>query len=426
MEQPTENIHNEFLNDFTISRYVTVFSKLDMKLVQSTIGSAESGRLCDLYQLYELLIANDLRLSGMIQNRNKAVSKLGYDVQSADTDDEKANEVASFVSDNIKRLKWKAYIKGLMDGKSFGVQMHQKYWEKDGNGNIVIKALNPIDKSKYEQANYNSKGLNFGELFISRYGAGTEQLSAKRLVDENVITLAIDKDQRSKYDYSGYMRGVARWYCIKLFAIMAWSQYGEKFGIPFFIGKMPEDKYKANSGILKRLLKSVGINRWGVMYDNMSIDTVNPSSANNVDVFDKLINLCNTEIAIGILGQNLTTDVSGGSFAAAKVHLDVLDNIIEDDAEWITEIVNDQIITPLVAINYPDLPKELYPNYVTQQIKPIDTEREARALGEASRVVPIPTKYVYKKLGIPEPKDNEPTIGGSNSMDLLGEIQRTT
>ena len=417
------NAFSDFLETNEFTRYINVFTKLDMQLVQSTIASAESGNLGDLYQLYEYLEASDARLKGMLNNRRKAVTKNKFNISTADMDDLQAVEASEFIKAEIDRLNWRSYLSELMNGRIYGVQVHQKVWYKSLEGRLCIKELMPVDKSKYGQANYFnvSETLGFGELFISEYSYGSSGLSLKTLIEDNAVIAGIDKNERTKYDMQGIMRGVARWYLIKLFAIQAWSQYAEKFGQPFLTAKVSMENYKENSALLRQLLSSVGSQRYGILLEEMEVDIVNGATSSNIDAFDRLISLCNTEMAIAILGQNLTTDISGGSYSASKTHMEVLQNLIEDDLEWIDEIINNQFVKPLIRVNFPNLPPELYPTYVTSMPEYIDIDSVSRGLESASRIVPIPVSFIYKKLGIPEPQNDEATIGGGGTS-LLDEI----
>lgn len=419
----TKNALTTVLEQNQYVRFVNVFTKLNMELVQSVIAGAETGNLGDLYQLYEFLEVSDARLKGMLNNRRKAVVKNKYYVASADLDEQQANEVTEFISAQIENLDWRQYLSELMDGRIYGVQVHQKHWYKKPDGKLCVKKLTPVDKSKYGQASapdYRT-GLEFGELFISKYGYGSEKFALTPLLKENVVTVAVDKNQRSKYDLQGIMRGVARWYLIKLFAIQNWSKYAEKYGHPIITAKVPMEQYLESGSLLRQLISSVGSERYGILLEGMEVDVQNGASNANIDAFDKLINLCNTEMAIAILGQNLTTDISGGSYSASKTHMEVLENLIQDDIEWIDEIINNQFVVPLVRLNFPNLPEELYPTYKTEIPETVDIQKVAIGLSQAMRIAPIPLSHVYEKLGIPEPKDDEPTVGGAGAS-LLDEI----
>ena len=55
------------------------------------------------------------------------------------------------------------------------------------------------------------------------------------------------------------------------------------------------------------------------------------------------LDFMNLEIAMAILGNNLTTEVQGGSQAAATVHMSVRDDIVESDANICEQVFNELI-----------------------------------------------------------------------------------
>ena len=60
-------------------------------------------------------------------------------------------------------------------------------------------------------------------------------------------------------------------------------------------------------------------------------------------LFEKKVEEANKEIAIAILGQNLTTDVSSGSHAAAQVHETVLHDRIRAYTKTMNNVVNQMV-----------------------------------------------------------------------------------
>lgn len=72
------------------------------------------------------------------------------------------------------------------------------------------------------------------------------------------------------------------------------------------------------------------------------------------EVFIEAIKLCDAAITLTMLGQNLTTEVKEGSFAAARVHGDVRQAFIEFDARALSATINQQIARPFAAINFGD------------------------------------------------------------------------
>jgi phage gp29-like protein len=80
-------------------------------------------------------------------------------------------------------------------------------------------------------------------------------------------------------------------------------------------------------------------------------------SGGNVE-FANLCDYMDRQIAQSVLGQNLTSDVSSGSLAAAEVHAAVKDEIVEDDAKIVERFFADLIRT-IRDVNFPSskLPK---------------------------------------------------------------------
>ena len=63
---------------------------------------------------------------------------------------------------------------------------------------------------------------------------------------------------------------------------------------------------------------------------------------------------CEQSITITILGQNLTTQAAEGSFAAARVHGDVKQTILEHDEATLSALVYEQIARPWALYNFGD------------------------------------------------------------------------
>jgi len=86
--------------------------------------------------------------------------------------------------------------------------------------------------------------------------------------------------------------------------------------------------------------------------ETLNLLQANPAAAN---VFKEKVEDANKEIAIVYLGQNLTTDVSKGSFASAKVH----DNVRQDYIEAYTTTINRALYTIVKEFYYYNFPEYL-------------------------------------------------------------------
>lgn len=83
------------------------------------------------------------------------------------------------------------------------------------------------------------------------------------------------------------------------------------------------------------------------------------------EMFSLLIDKCDTAIAIGVLGQNLTTDSTqgNGSYALGTVHAKVMQNYIEADVCMLEEAIYNQLVIPFYNFNFDESVQVPKPRY---------------------------------------------------------------
>lgn len=419
-ENPDTKVSSEsFESMFPAGMYERMFSVLsdiNMKALQDAAGTAEIGDLSHLIDLYVRIEASDTRLKGMLSSRRNAVSRSDA-VVSANKNIPLAMEAKKHVEENIKRLRWSTIQRDLMDGRLHGVAIFEKIWKlKDGK--IWLDKTVHIDHSSYRQDNeirsINSDRM-FGELYLQDHSlTSVNKFYLSDIMQESPrkIIPAVNTTRNGYYDLAGVMRPVARWYILKTFGAQAWAQFAETYGFPTPTITVPEDYFKKNKSLIKKLLQSVGINRFGIFFPDMKYDIHEANKVSSIEVFERLIRLANVETAIGILGQNLSSEVDGGSFAATQAHMNVLADLVSDDMQWQDELINQYIIHDMVAMNFPTLPEEEYPVYSSEIKGDIDLSRLGSGLKSMSNLVEIPKGWIYQISQIPQPNEEEDTVGG--------------
>jgi phage gp29-like protein len=76
------------------------------------------------------------------------------------------------------------------------------------------------------------------------------------------------------------------------------------------------------------------------------------STQHSPEMFKMLIDKCDTDIAISVLGQNLTTEVKSGSYAAANIHRDIMLEYLQADVNLLNKTVYHQLILPFYQFNF--------------------------------------------------------------------------
>ena len=165
--------------------------------------------------------------------------------------------------------------------------------------------------------------------------------------------------------YRGWLRGALRalaaWWLARNYALRDWARYSERHGMPILLARTPfgSDKddvaaYRVSLGQLGQesviqLPGSADLEKYGT-YDLEYLEANDQAW----EGFRELIVQCNAEITLALLGQNLTSEVKEGSFAAARVHADVRQAILEADARALAQTVYRQMARPFAAVNFGD------------------------------------------------------------------------
>ena len=100
------------------------------------------------------------------------------------------------------------------------------------------------------------------------------------------------------------------------------------------------------------------------------------------------MNHCDSAITLSVLGQNLTTQIEGGSFAAASVHARVQLDRLESDVAMLSTTARMQIIAPWGRVNIPDFDTDTTPWPRWDTTPPEDLQKSAQALLTLAQALP--------------------------------------
>lgn len=151
----------------------------------------------------------------------------------------------------------------------------------------------------------------------------------------------------------GLWRSLKVWWTLKQLAAQDWARYSEKNGIGAFVAEAPEGTEDGTRKALARELRRLGREKGFALPVGWKLKMVE-ATAKTYETFVDQIKLANTEAAIAIVGQNLTSEVSGGSFAAANIHESVSSTIVGADGEALSDFEHGQIQRPYAAANWGD------------------------------------------------------------------------
>lgn len=407
-----------------IDRVFAVRGKLNPSTVDSIISGASSRKFGDIGKLYELFyyIRNDARIGGMVDKRVSAVSRAMWDVEPGNKDNSTSVDASQFLNKYLNDIRLKSFLEQGMDGKLYGVTAFHNII-LDVGSHYVFKdpSENQISQSRWYQERSNDQ--DWGKLYMKSREGKKLFLHKEEDIHPAQISPFIYKYKKGYYDTTGIMARVTRLYVAKIWTIVFLSQLVERHGKPFIYAMLNDKNFNDPDfkGKVTSVLKQFGAERWGVFPDGFNIESLDSHSPGATDMHIKFLDFINVETAIAILGQNLSTEVQGGSFAAASSHADVEDDLVETDVEWLQEQMNDGFIYWLIRINYPELIVDDYPKIRLTAKKNIDVEKVARSFKAASELVDVPVSEIYSETQIRPPRKKENAPEDATGSELYDE-----
>ena len=322
---PNERILNTIKIPTPLYRVTT-----DLNKFRSAVDTAENIYTPNrfwLLQLYQQTIL-DAHVSACIQQRKNLILSSEFNVYNKD---ESENEEKS----KILKSKWFLdFIGYALDSIYYGLSLIQFDDIINRNGMDEFKEVELVPRQYVRpethvvtEATSTYEGVDYLELPYANWCIGVGEKRDLGLLLK-VTPLVIWKKN----------------------AIGAWAEYIEKFGSPMRIGKTNSNDLDSVNN-MQNMLENMGTSSWGLFKSDDLIELVESSNSDAFNVFDKMIDRCNSEISKLILGQTMTTD-NGSSRSQAEVHERVLDNVGYSDRQLLYNINNNQLIPMLNALGF--------------------------------------------------------------------------
>ena len=187
-------------------------------------------------------------------------------------------------------------------------------------------------------------------------------------------------------------------------AMFAWSEFAEIFGSPIRLGKtnVRDEVTRKN---MENALKNMSVATWAVMDLEDTIELAQATRTDAFQVFDKLVERCNSEITKIILGQTGTIDEKAYS-GSASVHEDVAKIIGKQDLLNAQFWINNQLFPMMINLGF-DLSGCTFEFDLSESISVID---QAKIDASFMPYYNFDIDYLEKKYGIKieEKEDNDP------------------
>jgi Mu-like prophage protein gp29 len=242
--------------------------------------------------------------------------------------------------------------------------------------------------------------------------------------DVNLVPFPEQKFVISMYEgHTGHpsvsapLRVLAAFWAAQRFGLEWFMTNSQLFGVPFRKGTFIKGDKQAFD-LLCSMLQNMGAAGWAALPEGTSVEFLSAGGTGGVGPSERLIEMANVVCDIFVLGQTLTTDVGdSGSRALGDVHAEVKDEVLRAVADFTAEMLNSQLVSTLIALNYGENPPQELPKLVPDIEDPVDEMSMAQRdliLFQQMRL-PVKKDWLYKRHNVPEPEDDtelfEPVAG---------------
>ncbi|MBR3648266.1 MAG: DUF935 family protein [Paludibacteraceae bacterium] len=348
-------------------------NRKDVGNLKQAIERAESVELPNRYKLMDLyhdVVTIDGHLSGLLEKRTKAVTNKRLTF--IDASGKKVDEMDKL----IKSPKFERLLEIFMERLYFGCAAVEFIVGAKFDFNEIDRRHVRPETGEIAISQFDTKGVSVSELpMVMMLG---EPYELGKLLQCSMYAL---------YKRSGFGD---------------FAQFVEIFGQPVRVVKY--DAYdKKTQEDLRKVLDESGSSLVMMIPKQADFEMLDGKTSNGTgELQERLINCCNQEMSVAILGNSETTTSSKSSgYAQAEVHADQQMEITISDIRYVENLLNGDYMTTLLAgYGYPvnggrflfEVEKNLYE---LQARLNIDTQLANR--------IPIDDDYFYETYGIPKP-----------------------
>lgn len=372
--------------------------------IRSAESLADTGNLRLAAQLCETLIADDrvrgclleVRVRGLLGLPLSYLAGVGRKRQQAI----KALEVdedwtEAFPEDVL--AEWMAW--GILLGVSFGKLTWVSVDRKGGKRLIPkLEVIHP-------------QNMRWDHATKSWYAKQTDGSEIKITAGDGTWVIYTPYGQKRPWA-RGAWRSISRWCLLKQYAQSDWGRYSERHGMGLWVGSSPDGSNPADRAELAADLKNIGRESSVAPPPGWDVKLVE-STANTWQTYQAQVDCANTAISITVLGQNLSTEVTGGSYAATSIHAAVKAQIIRADDECSATTLRSQALVWWAQFNYGS--RELAPWPCRETDLPEDRKAKADTLLVAGQALTtwqdagfnVDVEAYGEEFGMPEGEEDE-------------------
>jgi phage gp29-like protein len=406
------------------------------------LRTAEYGDPWLYLELAERMEEKDLLYQGVLHTRKMAVSQLDIDVQAAG-DDRQSLQDSEFIRDILidsSQVDLHDVVFEMLDSLGKGFSATEIIWDTDGvNAQTGVPQWLPFALKWRDPRWFMFDWVSGEQLLVRTLRTDGPQLPVGRDSWDSRLTpmnFRIRSDggaqigiqpatsalapfkfithitrAKAGLPIRGGLARIAIWcYLFKNYVLKDWVVFAEVYGQPMRLGKYGPGATENDKAALLRAVANIGTDAAAIIPESMAIEFVESRGGGQKshEMYQKFCEYLDKLLTIGVLGQELTTQLplGAGSRAAAEVHDVVRRDIATDDARRVSATLNRDLVKPLIDLNRG--PRRRYPRISIGFNEKADLTELMAGLGPAvDRGLRVSEKWLRGQFGAPDPEPGE-------------------
>ena len=388
--------HREIATIPISNRYSTYPSNgLTPLKLSRILRDGDAGDLLEQSELFEEIEEKDPHLFSKMQTRKNAVTGLDFEVIPFSSDEEGDKKIAEFVSDQLQSIEnMEEVMLDLLDAIGKGLSVSEIIWGYSED-KIIVKEI------------HHKHLKNFFFDPDDQFKVRTVEHPEGILLPVNKFIIHRYKARSGHPARGGVIRVLAWMYLFKNYTIKDWVSFAEVYGMPLRLGKYDAAASSDDKEALRQALYSLGSDASGIVPTSTMIEFIESNKTSSADVYERLARYCDEQISKAVLGQTLTSDSGGGSYAQSKTHNEVRHDLTVADCKALASTLRKYLIRPLVLFNFGDDSRLPTIRFDTEEAGDQKETAEIYKTLINDVGLKISADHVYKKFGIPKPEANE-------------------
>jgi phage gp29-like protein len=381
---------------------------VSLGLMLRSAANWDSDRLMKFAEEVE---ERDGHYKSVLGTRKMAVRQLPWSIQPA-SEDKADEEIAEFVREAIDRKGFNACLGDLLDGLSKGFSVVEIVWKPEAHEGAWRLVPN-------QYLYRNQRHFGFDEETQTRVQLKTAKATqyGEPLQPAKYIT-HMPRLKSGKIIRSGLIFTAAALYLMKAFVTKDWMAFSEVFGMPLVYAKMLESATDDEKEKIFNGLMALGSDSKALFSGNVELEFLGINNTQHGNFYIDTVGFFNKETSKVVLGQTMTSE-DGASLSQAKVHEGVRNDIRNSDALTLAETLNDQLIRPLVELNFG--PGTRPPTLVFDVSEPEDMVAFAEAIVPFIGLgLQVRSADIYSRFGLEKPDDGDDVLTAKEVSAMAG------